>query len=49
MSVELYCKCDECGTRLTNGDGVTCDACVGELKKQIEELEKRISELESEP
>ena len=46
MAIELFCKCDECGVRLTNGDGITCNGCVAELKKEIEALEEKVAKLE---
>lgn len=47
MSIELYCKCDECNTEFySSGEGIYCPSCYDKLLDEIKSLEKRIEELE---
>ena len=45
MSVEI--KCDECGTRLDEGENIYCQSCIDKLSTQLAEKDKQIEQLQS--
>ena len=49
MSIELYCKCNDCRTEFySSGEAVYCSVCYDTLLDEIDKLENRIKELERE-
>ena len=45
MSVEI--KCDECGTRLDEGENIYCQSCIDKLSTQLAEKDKQIEQLKN--
>jgi len=45
--LSLECNCDDCGKVMSDGDTTYCSECWKALQEQIEELEKKVSDLEN--
>lgn len=49
MSIELYCKCEECRTDFySQGEAVYCPACWDYLQKENADLQQKVEDLEYE-
>jgi len=48
MSIDIDCRCDECGKKIDTGEVFFCEDCISVLKDRIEELEKEVEALDAE-